>query len=131
MGLPYFCEHQPKRRGNKMETLSTICNLLKIKKLKQKDLTDYLGLSKYNFTDWKAGRTNSYMKYLPQISEFLNVSVDYLLGREEIQKKADTLSDIILDLRSNSDLLNVVQNLRTLSPDELKAVNLFITTFKK
>ena len=114
-----------------METLLTICSLLKIKKLKQKDLTDYLGLSKNNFTDWKAGRTNSYMKYLPQISEFLNVSVDYLLGREEIQKKADTLSAIILDLRSNSDLLDVVQNLRTLSPDDLKAVNLFITTFKK
>ena len=114
-----------------METLLTICSLLKIKKLKQKDLTDYLGLSKNNFTDWKAGRTNSYMKYLPQISEFLNVSVDYLLGREEIQKKADTLSDIILDLRSNLDLLDVVQNLRPLSPDDLKAVNLFITTFKK
>ena len=114
-----------------METLAIICNLLKIKKLKQKDLTDYIGLSKNNFTDWKSGKSNSYIKYLPQISEFLNVSVDYLLGREEIQKKGDIISDIILDMKSNSDLVEVVQKLRTLSADELKAVNLFITTFKK
>ena len=114
-----------------METLAIICNLLKIKKLKQKDLTDYIGLSKNNFTDWKSGKSNSYIKYLPQISEFLNVSVDYLLGREEIQKKGDAIADIILEIKSNSDLLEVVQNLRTLSAEELKAVNLFITTFKK
>ena len=114
-----------------MEILERITKILKEQHKKQKDLTDYLGISQNNYTDWKSGRLNSYKKYLPQIAEFLGVSVDYLLLDRDTQKKADTLSDVILDLRSNSDLLDVVQNLRTLSPDDLKAVNLFITTFKK
>ncbi len=66
-----------------MSTIDKICELLKAQGKKQKDLTDYIGVSKNHFTDWKSGRIKSYTKYLPQISEFLNVSVDYLLGKEE------------------------------------------------
>ena len=43
---------------------------------------NYLGLSKNVFTEWKSGRATSYMKHLPKIAEFFNVSVDYLLGKE-------------------------------------------------
>lgn len=50
---------------------------------KQVDLTNYLGLTKNVFTDWKAGRNNSFQKYLPQIAEFLGVSVDDLLDKGE------------------------------------------------
>ena len=66
-----------------MSTLDKIQELLKKRNKKQKDLTDYLGITKNAFTDWKSGRINSYMKYLPQIAEFLNCSVDYLLGRTD------------------------------------------------
>ena len=63
-----------------MSTFDTILFLLKEKNLKQKDLTDYLGISKNAFTDWKSGRIKSYTKYLPQIAEFLGVSVDTLVS---------------------------------------------------
>ena len=53
------------------------------KGLKQKDLTDFLNLSKNAFTNWNNGNNNSYMKHLPKIAEFLGVSVDYLVGKEE------------------------------------------------
>ena len=46
------------------------------------DLTDYLGISKNAFTNWKIGDNSSYMKHLPKIAEFFGVSVDYLLGKE-------------------------------------------------
>ena len=66
-----------------MRILDNISRILDEKKLKQKDLTDYLGISKNCFTDWKNGKSASYKKYLPQIVEFLGVSVDYLVGKEE------------------------------------------------
>lgn len=66
-----------------MCTLDKIKELLEKKGLKQKDLTDFLGLSKNAFTNWNNGNNNSYIKHLPKIAEFLGVSVDYLVGNEE------------------------------------------------
>jgi len=40
---------------------------------KQKELTDYLGISKNVFTDWKNGKNSSYMKHLSKIAAFLDV----------------------------------------------------------
>ena len=65
-----------------MDTLDNIIHLLKLNGRKQKELTDYLSISHNVFTEWKAGRATSYMKYLPKIAEFFGVSVDYLLGKE-------------------------------------------------
>lgn len=65
-----------------MDILTNILSLLKEQNKKQIELTNYLGLSKNVFTEWKAGRNNAYMKYLPKIAEFFNVSVDYLIGNE-------------------------------------------------
>lgn len=66
-----------------MSTIDKILKLLKEQNKKQKDLTDFLGITKNAFTDWKSGRIKSYQKHLPRIAEFLNVSVDYLLEKEE------------------------------------------------
>lgn len=65
-----------------MEVLHKIIQLLKENNKKQIELTDYLGISKNAFTNWKIGDNSSYMKYLPKIAEFFGVSVDYLLGNK-------------------------------------------------
>lgn len=64
-----------------MEILNKILSLLEEKNIQQKDLSDYLGLSKSALTGWKNGNNKSYMKHLPKIAEFLGVSVDCLLGK--------------------------------------------------
>jgi len=61
----------------------------------QKQLTDYLGLKKTAFTDWKSGKSNSYRKYLIEIADFFNVSLDYLVYGK---KSANTLSDDVKEL---------------------------------
>lgn len=65
-----------------MEVLTRILTLLDEQHIQQKELSDYLGLSKCAMTGWKNGNNTSYMKHLPKIAEFFNVSVDYLLGKE-------------------------------------------------
>ena len=66
-----------------MDILTKILAEMKKGKISQKYITSSLGLSQQAFSEWKAGRTKSYMKYLPQIAAVLGVSMDYLLGRDE------------------------------------------------
>lgn len=64
-----------------------------------KDLAHHLDVSPNVITNWKNGSSRSYRKYLKQISEYLGVSVDYLLGneqKEEPQPEQIDLSDVEL-----------------------------------
>ena len=64
-----------------MSTLDKILELLKQKGITDQDFIKAIGLNTRNLvTDWKVGKTNSYRKYIPEISEFFHVSADYLLG---------------------------------------------------
>lgn len=74
-----------KTEVNILDTLSIIKALLAKNNLTQKALTDYLGISKNAFTNWSNGSNMSYIKHLPQIAEFFNVSIDYLAGKSEIK----------------------------------------------
>lgn len=76
-----------------MSILDRIIILLKENHKTQKDLCDYLGVKKNAFTDWKGGRSESYKKYLPEIAEFLGVSVGYLTGKTDIKKELTALTD--------------------------------------
>lgn len=73
-----------------MTTIEKIVRLLKEKGLEQQDLTSHIGVKKSVFSAWKSGVSRSYNKYLPEISELLGVSIDWLLGntkyRDEKQK---------------------------------------------
>jgi transcriptional regulator with XRE-family HTH domain len=54
---------------------------MKEQRVSQQEICQYLNLTKQTFSDWKSGKSESYLKYLPQIAEYLDVSVDYLLGK--------------------------------------------------
>ena len=61
-----------------LSVLDNITKLLDEQGKKQKDLTDYLGISKNAYTDWKSGRIKSYNKHIPKIAEFFNVPIERL-----------------------------------------------------
>ncbi len=74
---------------------------MKEQRVSQQEICQYLNLTKQTFSEWKAGRSESYLKYLPQIAEYLDVSVDYLLGktpspeRENIPEDEKRLRDLL------------------------------------
>ena len=70
-----------------MLTLNKIIDLMSQNACDNQKLATALGLNRQVVTDWKAGRSKSYKKYLPQIAEYFNVSVDYLLGKTEEEQK--------------------------------------------
>lgn len=51
--------------------------------ISQKQLAENIGASTGNVADWKSGRSAPSIDKLPLIADYLDVSVDYLLGRSE------------------------------------------------
>lgn len=71
----------------------------------QKQLTDYLGLKKTAFTDWKSGKSNSYRKYLVEIADYFNVSLDYLVyGKENTSTLSDDVKELLAYYNNLSDI---------------------------
>ena len=63
----------------------------------QNELAEHLGITRAVISTWKSGESKSYEKHLPQIAEFLGVSVDWLRGG---------LDDNDLELLRKYNLLN-------------------------
>lgn len=73
-----------------MDILDRITKLLGNRE--QKELTNYLGLNNVAFSEWKSGKSKSYRKYLIEIAEFFNVSIDYLVYGKEKNSSAEELT---------------------------------------
>ena len=69
--------------------LDNIIACMEYKKLTQKDLCEYLNVSQQMFTNWKNGYSNSYLKRIHKIAEFLDVSVDHLMGKVVISETSE------------------------------------------
>ena len=119
-----------------MCTLDIIKQLLKKQKKTQLELCQYIGVSKQAFTEWNGGRNTSYKKYLPQIAEFFNVSVDYLLGKQEkpsaeseelIRKLLNTPSNKATVVMFGGDGPKVVE----ISPEDAETVRRMLEALDK
>ncbi|HJG85745.1 helix-turn-helix transcriptional regulator [Pseudoflavonifractor capillosus] len=62
-----------------------IFSLLKVKEIEQKEFAQLLGTTDKTVSAWKTGRSQSYTKYLPKISEVLGTTVEYLLTGEKTE----------------------------------------------
>ena len=66
-----------------MNSLDKILSLLSEKGIQQKTFAENIGVTKHTITDWKNGRSKSYMKYIDKIADFFDVSADYLLEKTD------------------------------------------------
>ncbi len=69
-------------------TLERIIKELQQQNKKQFQLTDFLGINRNTFGNWKAGLNSSYKKYIYAISQYLNVPVEYLRGEIDIKESS-------------------------------------------
>ena len=66
-----------------MEITQRIFDLLKSKNKSKAELARYLGVRPTTVTEWDTKRKKPSVEHISRISEFLNVSCDYLLTGEE------------------------------------------------
>ena len=65
------------------------------------------------FSEWKSGKSKSYKKYLIEIADFFNVSIDYLVYGKEINSIQDNLSE------DEKRLLNMYSQLTDIEKGEI------------
>ena len=70
---------QTKKKVVNNPIVERIIDTLNTRSISQNDLIEHLGLGNGAFTRWKYDGGKSYMKYIDSISEYLNVSKEYLL----------------------------------------------------
>ena len=66
---------------------------------------------------------------LEPIAEVLQTTPQHLMGWENVQKKNDILSDIILKLNEDAELLSIVEKISKLDSEKRKAVMSVLDVF--
>ena len=108
-----------------------------MRNMKAVDLCAKTGIPKSAISYYVAGKSEPRSERLYLLAKALDVSEAWLMGydvdisRTETQKTNDTLSDIVLKLRSDKELMLTVEKLCQLDKDELEAINRMISAFKK
>ena len=96
-------------------------NLFKI--MKERNISAYklsadTHISQGNIGDWRHGRSSPTIPTLLKLSEYLNVSVDYLIDNPTIDKQ-----------RNSNEMISYISRKAKLSDDIVKAVLLYETEY--
>jgi transcriptional regulator with XRE-family HTH domain len=63
------------------------------------------------------------------IANALQTTPSYIMGWQEVQKKNDTLTDIVVQLRSDDELLSLIEGITQLDPVQRATVKQVVDTF--
>ena len=108
-------------------------NLKKLVSRSGKDrntIAEELGLSYSTLTDWINGKKYPRINNIEKLAAYFNVSkMDLIEDFEEIKKDNDRLTTVIVKLRMNKELLNVVEKLVSLDKVKLESLSRLLDTF--
>lgn len=89
-------------------------------------------MNKGSLCRYEKGTQEPMYSVVVNLADFFSTTVDYLSGYDEIdaiKTKNDTIADIVLRLRVDASLLDVVTKLQNLTPEQLNAVKSFLSAF--
>lgn len=89
----------------------------------QRDLAAKMGYSNHSTVGKiETGKVDLPQSKVVQFAEVLGVSVAYLMGWEATQKKNDTLTDIVVRLRTDEEFATFCEKAGQLKPEQLASV---------
>lgn len=105
---------------DKMEIINRILNLMTEKNVSASTLTQQLALSSSAITDWKNGKAKPNSESIIKLSNYFEVSIDWLLKGMEFSKKipAGCRQEILSDSE-----FNLIAKYRILTPLEKSIVD--------
>lgn len=96
----------------------------------RKEITNDLGIPYSTLTDWANARKYPRIEKVEILAEYFGVSKsDLIEDFEAKQKDNDTLASIIVKLRMDVELLEVVNKVISLDKDRRSSLNSFLDTF--
>ena len=100
----YIVEERTMATTNRVMTDSPIVHrivgLIEKQGKKEKDLTDYIGISPGTMSKWKYDGSNVYLKYIVEICEFLETTPNYLFLGSDDESYTQAEKDMIRKYRS-------------------------------
>ena len=104
--------------------------------LKDSDVAKGAGITKSTFSDWKAGRYTPKQDKMQKISDYLGVSVDYLMTGEEKDDSNkyylnDETAEMAQALFENKNLRVLFDAAKDASPEDLKTTYDMLMALKK
>lgn len=120
---------------NKAELKDRLQEALYIRDKKSVDLVRDLKIPKSAVSQYLSGKSqNMDSARLHSICKYLDVSEPWLLGFDVpmdrvIEKKADTIADVVLRMKTDSEFLSLVETLNNLNGEKIRSVKQFLTTF--
>ena len=93
----------------------------------RKDICKALGFSYYTFSDWVNGKKYPRMDKVEMLANYFGVLKSDLIEEKteehkEMQKKNDTLSDIVIRMQTDDVFLSAVESLYKLDQKKLSSI---------
>lgn len=111
---------------------------MKLRRKKAADLSNDLDIPKSAISQYLSGKSKNMDSIrMYKICVYLNVSEAWMMGfdvpmeRTQMQKNNDTLSDIIVRLRTDRDFFDVVNIINSLDADKLNLAKQVLDAFNK
>lgn len=115
-----------------MEKGDRIKSLRERKKLTQEELARLLNTTKQTISKYEKGIvTNIPSDRIESMARILDATPEYILGWEKIEKKADTISDVVLRMKTDSEFLSLVETLNSLDAEKISGVKQMLSAFLK
>jgi transcriptional regulator with XRE-family HTH domain len=98
------------------------------------ELEKRTGIAKSSIQRYATGLTKKIpIDAVQSIAKATNSSAAYIMGwaDEQTQKKNDAITDIILKMRRDENLIDAIKELCELSPEHISSVKAFITVLKQ
>ena len=102
----------------------------------RRELAEIWGFPYSTVTEWINGRKYPRIDRIEVMADYFGILKSDLIEEKtkehrEMQKKNDTLSDVVVRMRTDNAFLSVVEGLNRLSPEQLAIVKQFVDSFPK
>lgn len=100
---------------------------MEINNKSRQDISDALGISYFTVTSWVNGSKYPRMNKVEQLAKYFGILISDLVEEKteehrEMQKKNDTLSDIVIRLQTDEDFFSAVESLYKLDQKKLSSI---------
>jgi repressor LexA len=100
---------------------------MKINGKTRRDVSEAIGVSYYTLTDWAKGKKYPRMDKVEKLANYFGILKSDLIEEKseehrEMQKKNDTLSDIVIRMQTDDVFLSAVESLYKLDQKKLSSI---------
>lgn len=104
--------------------MNKLKELRKGKRLTQQEMANILGITQNSYSYWENGKVKIDNFSLKKLSDFFNVSIDYILGMEETKPQiydAETL-ELLEELRTRPEKKMLLSSSKYATKEDIEAV---------